>query len=37
MMTGTPGIVMWVMMGVVLTGFVASGIAWLRRRLKRPH
>ncbi len=37
MMTGTLGIVMWIMMGAMLTGFVAGGIAWLRRRLKRPH
>lgn len=37
MMTGTLGIVMWVMMGGMLTGFVAGGIAWLRRRLKRPR
>jgi hypothetical protein len=37
MMTGTLGIAMWVMMGAMLTGFAAGGIAWLRRRLKRPH
>jgi hypothetical protein len=28
---------MWIMMGAMLTGFAAGGIAWLRRRLKRPH
>ena len=37
MMAGRLGIMMWLMMGAMLTGFVASGIAWLRRRLKRPH
>lgn len=37
MMTGTLGIVMWLMMGGMLTGFVAGGIAWLRHRLKRPR
>jgi hypothetical protein len=37
MMTGTLGIFMLLMMGAMLTGFVASGIARLRRRLKRPH
>jgi hypothetical protein len=37
MMTGTLGIVMGVTMGVMLTGFAVGGIAWLRRRLKRPH
>jgi hypothetical protein len=35
-MTGTPGIVMWLMMGAMLTGFAGGGIAWLRHRLKRP-
>jgi hypothetical protein len=37
MMTGTLGIVMWLMMGAMLTGVAAAGIAWLRRRLKRPR
>jgi hypothetical protein len=37
MTTGTLGIAMWIMMGAMLTGLVAGGIAWLRRRLKRPH
>jgi TRAP-type C4-dicarboxylate transport system permease small subunit len=37
MMTGTLGIVMWLMMGAMLTGFAGGGIAWLRRRLKRPR
>jgi hypothetical protein len=37
MMTGTLGIVMWLMMGAMLTGFVAGGIAWLRRHLKGPR
>jgi hypothetical protein len=36
-MTGTLGIVMWLMMGVMLTGLAGGGIAWLQRRLKRPH
>jgi hypothetical protein len=36
MMTGTLGIVMWFMMGAMLAGFAAGGIAWLRRR-KRPR
>ena len=37
MMTGTLGIVMWLMMDAMLTGLAAGAIAWLRRRLKRPH
>ena len=37
MMTGTLGIAMWIMMGAMLAGFAAGSIAWLRRRLKRPH
>jgi len=37
MITGALGIVMWVMMGTMLTGFAAGSIAWLRRRLKRPR
>ena len=35
MMTGTMGIAMWFMMGAMLTGFTAAGIAWLWRRMKR--
>ncbi len=34
MMTGTLGILMWLMMAVMLTGFLAGGIAWIRRRIK---
>jgi hypothetical protein len=37
MMTGTLGIVMWLMMGAMLTGFIAGGIARLRRRGKRSR
>lgn len=36
-MTGTLGIVMWLMMGVMLTGLIAGATAWLRHRQKRPH
>ncbi len=37
MMTGTLGILMWLMMSAMLTGVVAGRIAWLRRHTKRPH
>ncbi len=37
MMTGTVGILMWLMMAAMLTGFLAGGVAWLRRRQKRPR
>ncbi len=37
MMTGTLGILMWVMMGAMAAGFLAGGLAWMRRRLKRPR
>lgn len=37
MMTGTLGVVMWLMMGAMLTGIVGGGIAWLRRRVRRPR
>jgi hypothetical protein len=37
MMTGTLGIVMWLMMGAMLTGLAAAGTARLRRRLKLPR
>jgi hypothetical protein len=36
MMAGILGVVTWLMMGAMLAGFAAGGIAWLRRRLKRP-
>ena len=35
MMTGTLGIVMWLMMGAMLAGFVAGGIAWLQCHIER--
>jgi hypothetical protein len=34
-MTGVLGVFMWLMMGVMGLGLIASGIAWLRRRLNR--
>jgi hypothetical protein len=38
MMTGLAGLAMWLMMGVMLLGVAAGGIAWMRRRLHgRPH
>lgn len=37
MMTGTLGIFMWLMMGAMLTGFAAAGIARLRRRLNQSR
>jgi hypothetical protein len=36
MMAGMLGVATWLMMGAMLAGFAAGGIAWLRRRLKRP-
>jgi uncharacterized membrane protein len=33
MMTGLAGLAMWLMMGVMLIGLAAGGIAWLRRHL----
>ncbi len=37
MMTGTLGILMWLMMAAMLTGVAAASTARLRRRLKRPR
>jgi hypothetical protein len=37
MMTGILGIFMWLMMGAMLTGVAAGGIARLRRRRNRPQ
>lgn len=37
MMTGTPGIVRWLILGAMLAGVAVRGIRWLQRRLKRPH
>jgi uncharacterized membrane protein len=34
MMTGTLGMVMWLMMGLMLLGFLTRSITWARRRLK---
>ena len=33
MMTGTLGVLMWLMMIVMLLGLTAGSIAWIRRRL----
>jgi hypothetical protein len=33
MMTGMLGAAMWLMMGLMLLGLAAGGIAWVRRRL----
>lgn len=33
MMTGMLGAAMWLMMGLMLLGLAAGGIAWMRRRL----
>jgi hypothetical protein len=35
MMTGTLGILMWLMMGAMLISLAAWRIPWLRRRLRR--
>jgi hypothetical protein len=37
MMTGTLGILMWLMMAAMLTGVAAASTARLRRHLKRPR
>jgi hypothetical protein len=36
MMTGTLGMVMWLMMGLMVLGLAAGGIASVRQRL-HPH
>jgi hypothetical protein len=34
MMTGTAGVVMWLMMGVMMVGMATGVVAWARRRLR---
>jgi putative membrane protein len=37
MMTGTLGVAMWLMMGLMLVGIATGGVAWAMRRLRgRP-
>ena len=35
MMTGTLGIVMWLMMGLMIAGLAGATITWAKRRLRR--
>ena len=35
MMTGTSGIIMWLMMGLMIAASAGAAIAWARRRTRR--
>ncbi len=37
MMTGTTGVLMWIMMIVMLAGMAVGGITWTRRHLMAPR